>query len=68
MKLIAIQNNIQIVVDYNQIVIRLIGSIDKVELARIDVLLFFDHLVMYRVYLTSNHVKLTSFFFFFFFL
>ena len=50
MKLIAIQNNIQIVVDYNQIVIRLIGSIDKIELARIDVLLFFDHLVMYRVY------------------
>ncbi|KAL9552658.1 hypothetical protein MBANPS3_003663 [Mucor bainieri] len=45
LKLIAIQHNIQIVADYNQIVIRLIGPVDRVELARIDVLLFFDHLL-----------------------
>ncbi|GAA5794865.1 hypothetical protein HPULCUR_000213 [Helicostylum pulchrum] len=42
---IAIKRTIQIVVDYNQIILRLIGPIDKVELARIDVLVFFDHLL-----------------------
>jgi hypothetical protein len=49
LKLIAIQQDIQIVVDYNQIAIKLIGPIDKVEPARIEVLLFFDHQVIKKV-------------------
>lgn len=57
LELIANKREIQIVVDYNLIVIRLIGPVNKVESARIDVLLFFDQLVKY-----STHTNIYNFF------
>ncbi|OBZ83916.1 hypothetical protein A0J61_08034 [Choanephora cucurbitarum] len=50
LKSVAMKHDMQIIVDYNQLMLKLIGPVDRVELARIDVLLYFDHLLG----LTSN--------------
>lgn len=42
---IAIDHQIHITVDYNQLTIKYVGPIDKVEKARIDTLIFVDILV-----------------------
>lgn len=59
LELIANKREIQIVVDYNLIVIRLIGPVNKVESARIDVLLFFDQLMgLHLTTLSCQHYTL----------
>lgn len=45
LKQIALKQDIRIIVDYNDLLIKLVGSVYNVELARIDILLYFDHLV-----------------------
>lgn len=45
LKQIAIKRDIQITIDYNDISLSLVGSVSNVEFARIDILLYFDHLV-----------------------
>ncbi|KAI8364073.1 hypothetical protein BD560DRAFT_175117 [Blakeslea trispora] len=67
LKLIAIKHDIQIVVDYNQLMLKMIGPVDKVEMARIDVLLFFDHLVcLFYLHLYIYLLKKTCVFYGFF--